>query len=68
MITGAIVGALICGLFPLLFVPIFRRLADQRTGISSNKVVFEKLGEMEIQIRTLETHIGEVREAAKERV
>ena len=55
-------------MFPLLFVPIFRRLADQRTGISSNKVVFEKLGEMEIQIRTLETHIGEVREAAKERV
>jgi hypothetical protein len=65
MITGAIVGALICGLFPLLFVPVFRRLEAQRTAVGSKKVGFENLRELESEARTLE---AEVREAEKERV
>ena len=63
MILSVIIGTIVCGLFPLLFVPVFRRMEQERLKAAGSDVAV-KLAELENEVRLVESHLRELRETA----
>jgi hypothetical protein len=62
MILAVIIGAIISGLFPLLFLPVFRRMEKERLEAAGVQAV--KLAELEKEVQSLESRVHELRETA----
>jgi hypothetical protein len=60
MIIGVIIGTIVSGLFPLLFLSFFRRaeerrLAEQQSGVAA------KLEQIESEARLVVSHVKQLR-------
>lgn len=64
MILTIIIGAIISGLFPLLFFPMFKRMEKERLEEAAGVEIASKIAALERDVQSAESHIRELRETA----
>ena len=63
MILGLVIGTIVCGLFPLLFLPVFRRMEAERLKAARPEII-TKLAQLEDHIRVVESDVRDLRETS----